>query len=293
MPVRRVVHLEGQHRSGRDLEGRALRKRQDIRTWRRCPDERTDLPLLLGRSGPGRSLGRTVCGIAHKHRTLRRGAYRTRGERYGRWWSCRTFSPRHAREHQHVVHDFARARQNLERLHPLVFSEVGRNVEVLVCDGSRSRHGVRLGHRHDRVRRADAPARRVDGRLRKHLRVTLWRPSIEPAKQRLFVRVGKPSIVHKRAVRCIGVPRRHVAAADRVVHLVYLLFCAIVLHQREGGEPADAMTARAILEENRRDFAAECRRAGLSAQRCTIAHTDDANDRHERGKRDRTNLVPM
>ena len=51
----------------------------------------------------------------------------------------------------HVVHDRPVARSDFNRLHPFVFGEIRRHLEVLVLDGAAGRNRIVLVHRPDGV----------------------------------------------------------------------------------------------------------------------------------------------
>ena len=143
------------------LQRGAFREFHDVRAGRRAADERSDLARRrVERVETRRSGGIPLLAIANEQRLRRRRAGRTRS-RHGAAAAPATGGT--LRVHEHVMHDFARARLELDRLHPLVLGEVRRHLEVLVFDRARRRHRELVGHGHDGVGRAHRPARGILG----------------------------------------------------------------------------------------------------------------------------------
>ena len=151
------------------------------------------------------------------------------------------------------MHDFPVARPQLDRLNPLRFGEVGRDVEVLVLDHPVGRDLVLLLHFEDDVRLSHGPAFGIDRRRRQVLRVALRRAGVGPRDQHLLLFVGQPALVQERAFRRRRVPGRHVSLADLVANVLGMRPDVVVGQERHRRNLARAMAGRAVAEEDRCD----------------------------------------
>ena len=269
------MHLEGQHRAGANARGRALGEGHDVRAGRGAANEHAEptrwaVPHILA----GRIFRRVVLWLPHKERTRGRRAGGTRGggRRVRIHW--------HFRVHQHVVHDFAGARHELDGRHPLVFGEVGGNFEVLIFHRARGRYGEVFWHRHDRVRRADLPAGGIHGLGWCLFHVALLGAGVDPSHQRRLLQIGQAAVVAERAVRSLGVPRRHEARAHRITDVVDIRLGTVVVHERERPESGRSMAGRAILVQDRGHVLGERGGRVLRDQRFAMPHGGDPDERH-------------
>ena len=178
-------------------------------------------------------------------------------------------------ERQRVVHDFAVAGPELDRLNPLRFREVCRDVEVLVFDHPVGRHGVLLLHFKDDVRRAHGPTVRVDRRGRHVLRVALGCACGHPAEEHFLFLGSQPALVQERAFRRDGMPRRHVSFADFVANVLGMRPDVVVGQERHRCDLAGPMAGRAVLEENRGDVFG----VGRTGRRCLFSRKPKATER--------------
>ena len=165
---------------------------------------------------------------------------------------------------QHVVNDLAVAGPDLDRLHPLRFGEVGRDVEVLVLDRAFGRQLVRLGHFEDRVRLAERPALGESGHWRHVLRIPFRRAAVRPLGQGVLLGGGQPALVEERAMRRVRVPRRHCPVGDLVANRLRPGTNLLVREERHRGDLPGTMTGRTVLEEDRGDVAGEGRDASAA-----------------------------
>ncbi len=150
------------------------------------------------------------------------------------------------------MHDLAVARADLDRLHPLRFGEVGRNVEVLVLDGAVGWQLVVLLHLQDDVGRAGAPAFGELGSRGQQRRIALRCAAVGPGDQRCALRIGDHPLVVKRTRGRVGMPRRHVPLAHLVPDRLGPRPGLLISEERHRGDFARAMAARAVLENDRR-----------------------------------------
>ncbi len=167
--------------------------------------------------------------------------------------------------HDHVVDHFARARPDLDRLHPLVLGEVRRNLEVLVFHESIGRHLVVDRHRDDRVRLAERPALDVLRRRRQVLRIALGRAVVRPALDDGLLLIAQSALVGELAVGLVGMPRRHDAGDDLVADLLRVRPRAVVGEERHRRDLARPVTAGAVLVKDRRDVFREGRHGAPGA----------------------------
>ena len=163
---RRVVHLEDQRRARNQARRRVERVDAAGGARHICADRRPEhlrrrpvvrperLPLIVrqrGTAGLPRGNLHVVAEREKRHRP-RRVRVARRGRR------CRR-GP--ARVDDHVMHDAAVAGPHFEGLHPFVFGEIRRHLEILVGDRAACGNRVVLLHRQHRVGLADRPACRV------------------------------------------------------------------------------------------------------------------------------------
>ena len=160
-------------------------------------------------------------------------------------------------EEQHMMQRPARARANLDGLHPFVFAEVERDHEVAVKIRPGRGHGKRPVHRHHHVRRAVLPA---FGKLRQrrcHGGITFGRSRLDPLPEKIDLSPGQAALTHELTAALIGLPRRHVTVMrDFGDELGALLGLGIVRQGKRRGL-ARAMAACAILKNDGRDVPGE------------------------------------
>ncbi len=169
-------------------------------------------------------------------------------------------------EHQHVVDGRAHARPHLDRLHPLGFREIGRNVEVLVRDFARRRHGIGLLHFEDLVRLAELPAVGKQGRGGMSAGFPFGAPPLAHRSIVSFSAADRRRSFRNVPSGAFGVPRRHVSLADLIADLRPVGFGVLVRQQWHRPDFAGAMAGDAVLEQDRRDVFGE-RRHGRRRRR--------------------------
>ena len=157
------------------------------------------------------------------------------------------------------MHQRAIAGPGFDRLQPLRLGESGRDVEVLgtgscPAPGPRSPRAARTP---DRACRCPAVG---EIRARRQIRgVALRRAARDPAGDEVFLRGRQPPLVDERAVRRVGVPRRHAALGDAPADGLRPRPRLGVGQERHRREFAGPVAARAVGVENRRDVLRERR----------------------------------
>ena len=155
------------------------------------------------------------------------------------------------------MHVRARPGLDFNGLQPLVFGEVGWNLDVLILDRAGGRNLERLGHREHGVGLADGPPvdeRRSRGKV---LVVPFRRARIHPRRNRVDLGLREAGVVLEVADRGIGAPRRHLARDDALLDRPRPgpgLFERHQRHRREHGRP---VAFDAVLVEDRRDVLGE------------------------------------
>ena len=176
---------------------------------------------------------------------------------------------------EHVVHDLAVARANLDRLHPLRLGEIRRDVEVLVLDRAVGRQLVGVRHLEDDVGLAGAPALRERRALAAGPPDRPWGRRRSPSAISVCaVGVAQQPLVVEGPGRRVGVPRRHVPVADFVADGLRPGPGLLVREKRHRRDFAGPVAAGAVLENDGRDVLAERRHVlldrparGLAVQR--------------------------
>ena len=276
LAVRRVVHLEHDRRAGANQHGRAGIEAERARAGREPGDERADAlrpreeALSFGACGVGVGRSRLSAGDVHALREPEAALPR-----------FRLGGPH---RHDHVVDHFARARPDLDRLHPLVLGEVRRNLEVLVFHESICGHlVVRSASRRPR------PARRAPS----HRRTSApaggpsdlpGRAVVRPALDDGLLLIAQAALVGELAVGLVGMPRRHDAGDDLVADLLRVRPRAVVREERHRRDLARPVTAGAVLVKDRRDVFREGRYGAPGAVLAgrAAAGTGDGCAQHDR-----------
>ena len=172
-----------------------------------------------------------------------------------------------AGKHQHVVHDRAVARLDLDGADPLVFLEAGIDLEILIAHLALGRHAEWLfRNRRDEIGFArQLPA----GHARFAARASPWGRLRE---RRLGPR-RRSTPFHRLAIRgCFrtcrtlaGVPRRHAALAHDLLDHRRPADDLLVIREREGRDFAVAMTLDAAILQDASDLVRIRHRRILSA----------------------------
>ncbi len=270
LPVGRVVHLEDQRRSGWNPLSRPGHVNRRVFTdgpvheHRIAAARRSSSTLGRARGRPRCQRRGRCCNTLGGWRLCRRCGVddRPNGDDVGSNRSCGfTYV------NDDVVDVGAITGAHLAGLHPAILREVRRHLEVLVGDLAGDRHLEFLRHLEHGVGRSDLPALRELRQRRQRGAIAFTCSAVRPADDRVDLAVAQAQVVAERAVRRVGVPRRHRTRADLLPDRASPGARIGVGEQRHRRDLARTMAARALVEHDRRDVAAEGRRAGIGGCR--------------------------